>query len=66
MPVVNVLDAEVSSEAIRRTETRPRPASYDSGEEFSVDHLRELYRLLEFENHELEQHVFSNSCLYGA
>ena len=66
MSVLDVLDAANSPESVQQTETRPHPDSYDSGEECSVDHLRQLYRLLELEDNERAGCASSDSCLHAA
>ncbi len=62
MPYASVLEAEISQEAIMQTLIRPRLESLDSGPEFSVEHLRELYKLVEVE-HELDGYFFDDACL---
>ena len=62
MSYSNVLEAEPSL----RAETKPHPDSFDSGLECSLDHLRELFRLLEVEDHELDGYVFDDSSLHVA
>lgn len=63
MPESDVLEAEVSVERFLKVEIRPHLDSFDSGQECSVDHLRELYRLLETEYQDLDGYVFDDSCL---
>jgi hypothetical protein len=58
----NVLEAEPSL----LMETKPRLDSYDSGRECSLEHLRELFRLLEVEDHELDGYVFDDFSLHVA
>lgn len=59
----DVLEAEVSVERLLNVEIRPHLDSFDSGQECSLDHLRELYRLLEAEYQEFDGYVFDDSCL---
>lgn len=59
----DVLEAEVSVESLLRVEIRPHLDSFDSGQECSLDHLRELYRLLEAEAQELDGYIFDDTCL---
>ena len=58
MPYAEVLEVETYHPQIR-----PVLESYDSGQECSLEHLRELYRLLEAEDHALDGYVFDDSCL---
>ena len=62
MSYCNVLEAE----SCLHTETKPRLDSYDSGEECSMDHLRELFRLLEVEDHDLDGYLFDDFSLHVA
>lgn len=72
MPYSNVLEAEPSSQELLEVEsslhivTRPCLDSYDSGPECSLDHLRELFKLLEVDDHELDGYVFDDSPLHVA
>lgn len=72
MPYSNVLETESSFdnalevELSFHTETKPRLDTYDSGPECSLDHLRELFRLLEVEDHDLDGYVFDDSPLHLA
>ena len=63
MPYSNILEVEISRERIPQAVLKPRLESYDSAEEFSLDHLREVYKLVQLENHELDGYVFDDSCL---
>lgn len=63
MPDSDVLEAEVSVERLLKVEIRPHLDSLDSGQECSMDHLRELYRLLEAEYQELDGYIFDDSTL---
>jgi hypothetical protein len=60
-----LLDSELFHETqnIPRLGSKPRPDSYDSGRECSLQHLSELYRLVEAEEHELDGYVFDDTCL---
>ena len=66
MPYSSVLEAEISQETVLQTLIRPRLESFDSGQECSLEHLRELYRLVEIEHQEFEGYVFDDSCLHVA
>ncbi len=59
MPYSNVLEAEPTL----LMETKPPLDSYDSGRECSLEHLRELFRLLDVEDHDLDGYVFDDSSL---
>ena len=63
VPYADVLEAEISIEPILETVIKPRPESFDSGPEFSLDHLRNLYKLVEAEYGDLDGYVFDDSCL---
>jgi len=54
-----VLEAEI----FLPVETKPHLDSLDSGQECSMAHLLELYRLVEAEDPELKGYVFDDSCL---
>ena len=62
MPYSSVLEAEIEQESLVQTLIRPRLESFDSGPEFSLEHLRELYKMLDVE-HDLDGYVFDDSCL---
>ena len=62
MPYSSVLEAEISEETVVQTLMKPRLESFDSGPEFSLEHLRDLFKLMEVE-HDLEGYVFDDSCL---
>ncbi len=59
MPYTEVLEAETCAHA----DIKPHLKSFDSGQECSFDHLRELYSLLEVEDQELDGYVFDDTCL---
>lgn len=63
MPAIDVLEAEVSVERLLKVEIRPQVDSFDSGQECSLDHLRELRKLLEAEYQEFDGYIFDDSCL---
>ena len=65
MPYSEVLEAEtfLQVETIPHLETKPHLESLDSGQECSMAHLLELYRLVEAEDPELSGYVFDDSCL---
>jgi len=62
VPYSDVLEVE-TAETFLKVETKPRLDSLDSGHEFSLAHLLELYRLVEAEDRELDGYVFDDSCL---
>jgi hypothetical protein len=50
-----------------QAERKPRLTSFDSGPEFSLEHLAEVCRLVEFavmDDRELKGYVFDDSCLH--
>lgn len=47
-----------------QTESKPRLTSHDSGQECSLDHWLEVYRLVEKEDFDLDGYVFDDSCLF--
>jgi len=53
-------------ESFIHAETKPRLDSYDSAQEFSLQHLVQLYKLLEIEDYELDGYVFDDTCLHAA
>ena len=53
-------------EACSLVDIRPRPASYDSGEEFSFTRLIHVQELVEFEDEILDRCVFDDDCLHVA
>lgn len=63
MPDSDVLQTEVSVESLLEIEIRPHLDSLDCGQECSLDHLLELYKLLEAEYQELDGYIFDDSCL---
>lgn len=50
--------------AFSSVEMRPRPASYDSGEEFSFARLVHIQELIEFEDEVLDRCIFDDACLH--
>ncbi len=49
-----------------QAESKPCLTSFDSGQEFSLEHLAEVCRLVEFaviDDRELKGYVFDDSCL---
>lgn len=66
MPYLANLDEEISQEAFLPEATRPHPESFDSAEEFSIEHLRELLKLVEAEDPKLNGNVFEDSCVRAA
>jgi hypothetical protein len=67
VPYSNVLEAEPyvhnQAETSLWRQTRPHLDSYDSSQECSLEHLRDLYRLVEAEDQAIEGYVFDDSCL---
>lgn len=59
MPYAEVLE----SETYLQIEIKPRLESHDSGQECSMAHLVELFKLVEAEDAELEGYVFDDTCL---
>lgn len=53
-------------EPFTHAETKPRLESLDSAPEFSLDHLLEVYRLIDIEEFELDGYVFDDSILHAA
>jgi len=66
VPYSNVLEEEVFSEDILQSIIKPLPNSFDSAPEFSLEHLRELRKLVEAEDPEMNGYVFDDSCLRTA
>jgi len=66
VPYSDVLEPEISMETIMPAGIKPRLESYDSGQECSFEHLRELYKLLEVQDMDLDGYVFDDSCLHVA
>lgn len=66
MPYSDVLEPEISMETIMPTGSKPRLESYDSSQECSFEHLRELYKLLNVQDQDLDGYVFDDSCLHVA
>lgn len=66
VPYSDVLEAEISMETVLHVGSKPRLESYDSGQECSFEHLRELYKLLDVQDLDLEGYVFDDSCLHVA
>lgn len=63
MPYSDILHEEIRPEAILQAGNRPRLESFDSAQEFSIERLRELRKLVEAEDQELNGFVFDDSCL---
>jgi hypothetical protein len=63
MPYSGVFEEEISIQTVLEVETKPHPDSLDSGQECSLEHLRQLYKLLDAENHELDGYIFDDTCL---
>lgn len=47
-----------------QAEGKPRLSSFDSGQEFSLERLLAVYKLVEHENFDLEGYVFDETCLH--
>jgi hypothetical protein len=47
-----------------QAESKPRLTSHDSGQECSLEHWLEVYRLVEKEEFDLDGYVFDDSCLF--
>ena len=47
--------------------SRPRPTSFDSSQECSLEHRLELFKLVEREalDYDLDGYVFDDACLLG-
>jgi hypothetical protein len=66
VPYSDVLEVEtdvLEAKTFLKVETKPQLDSLDSGHEFSLAHLLELYRLVEAEDRERDGYVFDDSCL---
>jgi hypothetical protein len=46
-----------------QAEGKPRLTSFDSGQEFSLEHLLAVYKLVEREDSRLEGYVFDDTIL---
>jgi hypothetical protein len=46
-----------------RTDNRPQIVSFDSSQEFSLEHWLELCRLVEQPDYEAERYLFDDACL---
>lgn len=66
MPYSAILDEEISPETFLPYANRPRPESYDSAEEFSLEHWRQVRKLVEAEDPELNGYLFDDSCVNAA
>ena len=66
MPYSAILDEEISTETFGPHAKHPRLESFDSAEEFGLDHLRELRKLVEAEDPALHGYVFDDSCVRAA
>jgi hypothetical protein len=62
VPYADVLEAEVSFDEILQN-VKPRLESFDSAQEFSLEHLRAVRKLVKSEDLELDGYVFDDSCL---
>jgi len=47
-----------------QAERKPRLTSHDSGQECSIEHWLEVYKLVEKANSDLDGYVFEDSCLF--
>jgi hypothetical protein len=63
VPYSNILEEELSSEDVLQSIINPRPDSFDSAPEFSLEHLCALRKLVEAEDLEMGRYVFDDSCL---
>jgi hypothetical protein len=54
------------AEPVRRlqAESRPSLTSYDSGQECSLEHWLEVYKLVEKAEFDMDGYVFDDSCLF--
>lgn len=66
MPYSAILDEELSAETLLPHAKHPRLQSFDSAEEFGLEHLREVRKLVEDEDPELHGYVFDDSCVRAA
>jgi len=62
---VSLIEAESNAlpDSLIQAASRPHPDSLDSGQEFSLQHFLEVYRLVEVQNAEADRYVFDDSCL---
>lgn len=63
VPYSTILEEDMCRETTLQSVMSPRPESFDSSEEFSLEHLSQLYKLVEAENQEMCGYLVDDSYL---
>jgi hypothetical protein len=63
MPYATLIEEEISQDTAPQSVIRRRPESFDSAEEFSLERLGHVIKMVEAECQDIDRCLFDDSCL---